>query len=182
MGDSPDCNVLATVYVPVRRAGRLRWHGPHLNTPISLGHQVEADRASKELVRVPQRFWAAQPGTTEPNPIRKVIPHMPERSGRLEKRIRLVVPVEISTLQDLSATERTSTENVCSLGVRVVSERRKELNERLMIRSLPGDLRAVARVVYCQRLSDGRFGVGMQFLGINAKWRGDSITGARPIP
>jgi hypothetical protein len=98
---------------------------------------------------------------------------MPERSGRLEKRIRLAVPVEISTLQDPSATERTSTENVCSLGVRVVSERRKELNERLMVRSLVGDLRAVARVVYCQRLFDGRFGVGMQFLGINAKWRAD---------
>jgi hypothetical protein len=98
---------------------------------------------------------------------------MPEGSGRVEKRIRLAVPVEISTLQDPSATERTSTENVCSLGMRVVSERRKELNERLMVQSLVGDLRAVARVVYCQRLSDGRFGVGMQFLGINAKWRAD---------
>jgi hypothetical protein len=106
---------------------------------------------------------------------------MPERSGRLEKRIRLAVPVEISTLRDRSATERTSTENICSLGLRVLTERHKELNERLMIRSLVGDLRAVARVVYCQRLFDGRFGVGMQFLGINAKWSGDSIAGARPI-
>lgn len=106
---------------------------------------------------------------------------MPERSGRLEKRIRLAVPVEISTLKDPSPTECTSTENLCSLGVRVVSERRKELNDRLMIRSLLGDLRAVARVVYCQRLSDGRFGVGMQFLGINTKWRGDSIADAQLI-
>jgi len=77
--------------------------------------------------------------------------------------------VEISTLQEPSATERTSTENVCSLGARVVTERRKELNERLMIRSLVGDLRTLARVVYCQQLSDGRFGVGMQFLGVGAK-------------
>jgi len=102
---------------------------------------------------------------------------MPTRSGRLEKRIQLAFPVEISTLRDPSATERTSTENVCSLGVRVVSERRKELNERLMVRSFVGDLRTVARVVYCQRLSDGRFGVGMQFLGIGTKWKADSGAG-----
>jgi hypothetical protein len=103
---------------------------------------------------------------------------MPVRSGRLEKRIRMAVPVEISTPQDPSATERTSTENVCSLGVRVLTQRPKELNERLMIRSIVGDLRTTARVVYCQRLSDGRFGVGMQFLGIGTNWVAGSLAGA----
>lgn len=103
---------------------------------------------------------------------------MPARFGRLEKRISLAVPVEISTLQDPSATERTSTENLCSLGVRVLTLQPKELNERLIIRSLTGDMRTIARVVYCQRLTDGRFGIGMQFLGNGAKWRRDLIAGA----
>jgi hypothetical protein len=89
---------------------------------------------------------------------------MPPRSGRLEKRIRLALPVEISSLRDPSAKERTTTENVCSLGVRVFTQRAKELNERLMIKSLADDLRTLVRVVYCQRLPDGRFGVGMSFL------------------
>jgi hypothetical protein len=31
-----------------------------------------------------------------------------------------------------------------------------------MISSLAGDLRTFARVVYCQRLPDGRFGLGLQ--------------------
>jgi hypothetical protein len=84
-------------------------------------------------------------------------------SGRPEKRIRLAVPVEIYSLQDPSATERTSTEDVCSLGARVLTHRNKELNERLMIKSLADDLRTLARVVYSQRLNDGRFGVGLQF-------------------
>jgi hypothetical protein len=57
---------------------------------------------------------------------------------------------------------RTTTENVCSLGVRVLTERAMDLNERLMIRSLGGDLRTLARVVYCQRLPDGRFAVGLE--------------------
>ena len=88
---------------------------------------------------------------------------MPSRTGRIEKRIRLAVPVQISSLQDPSAIERTTTENVCSVGVRVLSQAAKERNERLVIRSLAGDLRSLARVVYCQRLPDGRFGVGLQF-------------------
>jgi hypothetical protein len=34
-----------------------------------------------------------------------------------------------------------------------------------MIRSVDGDLRTLVRVVYCQRLPDGRFGIGLQFQG-----------------
>jgi hypothetical protein len=104
---------------------------------------------------------------------------MPVRSGRLEKRIRLAVPVEISSLRDPNANERISTENVCSLGIRVLSQRSRDLNERLMIRSLAGDLRTLARVVYCQRLLNGRFGVGLQFLGAAVNWPQNPLPGAR---
>jgi len=90
---------------------------------------------------------------------------MPVRSGRLEKRIRLAVPVQISSVLDPAATERTTTENVCSLGIRILTQRARDLNERLMISSVMGDMRTLARVVYCQRLPDGRFGVGLQFQG-----------------
>jgi hypothetical protein len=102
---------------------------------------------------------------------------MAARCGRLERRTRLAVPVEISNLKDPSTPERASTENVCSLGMRVLTLRPKELNDRLLIRSLVGGIRSVARVVYCERLSDGRYGVGIQFLGIGAKWRADSEAG-----
>ena len=95
---------------------------------------------------------------------------MPARSGRLEKRIRLAVPVQIASLLDPAAAERTTTENVCSLGMRVLTERARQLNERLMISSLVGDLRALARVVYCQRLPNGRFCVGLQFQETAANW------------
>jgi len=88
---------------------------------------------------------------------------MPERSGRFEKRIRLVAAVEICSVQNPAATERTTTENFCSLGIRILTQRARELNERLWVRSLDEDLRTLARVVYCQRLPDGRFGVGLQF-------------------
>jgi hypothetical protein len=95
---------------------------------------------------------------------------LPVKSGRLENRVCLAVPVEISSLQDPSGTERATTENVCSLGVRVLMYRARERNERLIVKSLAGDLRALARVVYCQRLPDGRFGVGLQFRAEAVDW------------
>jgi hypothetical protein len=90
---------------------------------------------------------------------------MPRRNGRLEKRIRLVVPVTISSQRDPSATEKTTKENVCSLGIRILTQRAKEPSERLMVSSLLGDLRTPARVVYCHRLPDGHYGIGLDFQG-----------------
>jgi hypothetical protein len=99
---------------------------------------------------------------------------MPLRSGRLEKRIEVAIPLQISTILDPDAAERTTTENVCSLGMRVLTERARELNERLMIISLKDNMRRLARVVYCQRLPDGHFAVGLQFQGGTLKWEGES--------
>jgi len=87
---------------------------------------------------------------------------MPARSGRLEKRIRLAVPVEIFSPQNPAAAERATTENVSSLGIRVLTQRARDLNERLMISSLVGGLRTLARVVYCQRVAENRFALGLE--------------------
>ena len=87
--------------------------------------------------------------------------------------------MEISALQHPPSTERVSTENVSPLGVRVVMQRPSEQDQRLMIRSLAGEPKTIARVVYCQRLKDGRFAVGMQFLGTTVNWP-SGLTG-KPI-
>lgn len=100
------------------------------------------------------------------------------RSGRLEKRIQLAVPVELCSAQDQSGTERVTTENVCSSGARVLMRMPKERNERLMIRTLVENLWTVARVVYCQRLSNGAFGVGIELEGMRLHWHLDSTTTA----
>src|SRR5260370_19318062 len=104
------------------------------------------------------------------SPAWKVISQMPVRSGRLEKRIRLAVPVQISSLLDPAATEHTTTENVCSLGIRTLTQRARDLNERLMISSLMVELRTLAHVVYCQRLPDGRVGDGLRFQRQPSNW------------
>lgn len=93
---------------------------------------------------------------------------MPLRSGRLEKRAQLAVPVRISSLVE-PGSERSTTENVCPSGLRIVTQKPRSLNERLLIQSLDGELRTMARVVYCQCLSDGRFAVGLEFQEV-ANW------------
>lgn len=95
---------------------------------------------------------------------------MPMRSGRLEKRIEVAIPLQISTILDPKGAEQITTENVCSLGIRAVTDHARELNDRLMISSLKGDMKRLARVVYCQRLSDGHFAVGLEFQGSGVKW------------
>jgi hypothetical protein len=102
------------------------------------------------------------------------------RSGRLEKRIRLAVLVQVSSLLDPAATEQTTTENVCSLGLRILTQRARDSNERLMISSLVGDLHTLARVIYCQRLPDGRFGLGVQVQERPVNWAKRSLGSADP--
>jgi hypothetical protein len=108
---------------------------------------------------------SAPPGASRQSPVGKVYSQMPLRSGRLEKRIEVAIPLQISTILDPKRAERTTTENVCSLGIRVVTDHAREQNDRLMISSLKGDLKRLARVVYCQRLPDGHFAVGLEFQG-----------------
>jgi hypothetical protein len=99
--------------------------------------------------------------------------------GRTEKRIRLSVPLELSKLQDSNDTERTATENICSIGARVLTRRAIESNERLSVKFLELNLRTQARVVYCQRLPHGWFGLGLQFQGISmSTWTKKSFGGA----
>lgn len=91
-------------------------------------------------------------------------------SGRFEKRIRLAVAIEIFSQREPIVSERTVTENVCSQGARILAKQAREPNEPLLLRTLGEDLRIVARVVYCQRLPDGRFGVGVHLLGGDVHW------------
>jgi hypothetical protein len=90
----------------------------------------------------------------------------------------LAVPVQISGILDPAATERTTTENVCSVGMRILTQRARNLNEGLLISSLVGDLRTLARVIYCQRLPDGRFGVGLMLQGQPINWSKSPLGGA----
>jgi hypothetical protein len=92
---------------------------------------------------------------------------MASQFGRVEKRIPLELPMRLSRLQRPGSTdlaENTTTENVSSQGVRVLTRRPLPRQERLLVTSLIGkEEPKPARVVYCVPLTEGVFGVGLQF-------------------
>ena len=92
---------------------------------------------------------------------------MASRTGRVEKRIQLEVPMRICGLEKATSvdlTEKTTTENVSTHGVRVLTRRPLPPQEWLLVTSLVGSEEPKpARVVYCQPLPEGGFGVGLQF-------------------
>jgi hypothetical protein len=94
-------------------------------------------------------------------------PEMAIQTGRVEKRIRLEVPLQISRLETSGfpdVPEKTTTGNVSPHGVRVLTKRALPLQERLLVTSpISSEEPIRARVVYCQPLAEGVFGVGLQF-------------------
>jgi PilZ domain len=75
--------------------------------------------------------------------------------------------MQISRLQTpglAGLTEKTTTGNVSAHGVRVLTKRALLPQERLLVTSpISSEEPIRARVVYCQPLAEGVFGVGLQF-------------------
>ncbi len=102
---------------------------------------------------------------------------MPTQIGRGERRARMTAPVQLTRLEHPEAAERVLSENVSSLGMRVVGKQRWQPGEILLVTSLTSDFRLPARVVYCKRLAGGRFATGLEFQGPSTKW-GEDPTGS----
>ena len=67
-------------------------------------------------------------------------------------------------------TECASTESVSDNGARVRTVRPWKQDTRVLVKSSLGELRARARVVYCQILPDSTFAVGLEFLARTDAW------------
>jgi hypothetical protein len=92
-------------------------------------------------------------------------------ANRSEERIPLSVRVDLCSLDMRHRAHEGITENVSSHGARVVSNQPCKANERLNIHSLPGDLRARARVVYCEPLGSHAFAIGLQLVAAAGNWK-----------
>ena len=68
---------------------------------------------------------------------------------------------------DPVAAENTITENVCSMGIRILTRKALTPNELLMVRFIEPDLQVQARVIYRQPMPDGQYGVGLELRDFN---------------
>jgi hypothetical protein len=83
-------------------------------------------------------------------------------NGRSEKRIARIVSVEVCLQDEAKLNERTLTENVSAHGARVLMEQKLQPGQRVLVNSTKEGMRLQARIIYCQRVSEGRFAVGLE--------------------
>ncbi|HKV64373.1 MAG TPA: PilZ domain-containing protein [Candidatus Acidoferrum sp.] len=93
--------------------------------------------------------------------------------GRMEKRLPIAIVVRLACEQDqpVNGSELTYTDNVSAHGVRLVSSRPWKTGDVAMVTSLKEEeVPLRGKVVYCQRVSEGRYYLGLSFNGNRVTW------------
>jgi hypothetical protein len=83
-------------------------------------------------------------------------------TGRSDKRIAKEVTVELARPDHLQLKETAITQNVSARGIRVATEHLWRPGDRVLLSSPESTFRSHARVVYCQRMGNNRFVVGLE--------------------
>jgi hypothetical protein len=90
---------------------------------------------------------------------------------RLDDRIPLRVTVDLRSLDIRQRAQEGVTENVSAHGARIVTYTPWKPNERLNLRSLMGNFKSRARVVYCEPLGTNSFAIGLQLFAVAGDWK-----------
>jgi len=96
---------------------------------------------------------------------------MQTAAHRAEERVPIKVVVDMASLDIRLPAQEGVTENVSARGARVVTSKPWHSDDRLNVRSLLGDFRSRARVVYCEPLKNGCYAVGLQLFAAVGSWR-----------
>jgi PilZ domain len=83
-------------------------------------------------------------------------------TGRSEKRTPTELAVELSHVGKTFVKERVLTENLSSRGLRVVTKSMWPPGARVCVSFAGEEIDERARIVYCQRLANKRFAVGLE--------------------
>ena len=95
---------------------------------------------------------------------------MPTDRQRIQKRTHASVALQISSAEQPFITELAFSENVSLHGVRVVTERAWKPGERVIVKSYHGSIQSLAKVIYCYRLAEARYAVGLELRSAVGTW------------
>ena len=95
---------------------------------------------------------------------------MPTDCKRIQKRTPATMSLQITSAKQPFITELAFSENVSLHGVRVVTEREWKPGERVIVKSFHGTIQSVARVIYCNRLEETRYAVGLELRSAVGTW------------
>jgi hypothetical protein len=84
--------------------------------------------------------------------------------GRSDRRIKKETVLELARADDPELKMTAIAQNASVRGLRVATERLLRPGDRVLLSSPESGLRTQARVVYCQRMKNNRFAVGLELL------------------
>jgi len=80
------------------------------------------------------------------------------------------VSVEVCLQDEPRLNERMLTENVSAHGARVLMEQKLQPGQQVLVNSPKEGVCTQARIIYCQRVSERRFAVGLELSGRVELW------------
>src|SRR5258707_13851876 len=96
--------------------------------------------------------------------------HMAGPNGRSDRRITKEVAVELARPDASQLREMAIAQNVSARGMRVATEDVWLPGDPVLLSSPQSGVRTRARVVYCQRVENNRFTVGLELLAPLEEW------------
>jgi len=99
------------------------------------------------------------------------MPLDPQLNGRMERRLPIIVAVRLASYASagVDGEERTYTDNISERGARIFSKHAWQPGDPLWI-TLSNGHSACGQVVYCQRLPDDRYSIGVNFQDHPIAW------------
>jgi PilZ domain-containing protein len=91
-------------------------------------------------------------------------------TGRSDRRIPKEVAVELARPDASQPRETAIAQNVSTRGMRVATEHVWRAGDTVLLSSPESGVRTQARVVYCQRMENNRFAVGLELLAPLGEW------------
>jgi hypothetical protein len=120
----------------------------------------------------PDQYWTTDPANRTSSSDRPMSAD-PTLVGRVERRLPIIVVVRLAPAErpdtDADQSEKTYTDNISLHGARVISRFPWQPGEMVNVAPLNYDC-GCGKVVYCQRLADGRYAFGVNFQDRPITW------------
>ena len=93
-------------------------------------------------------------------------------SGREERRLPIMLEVSLAPPGRTNGerSERTFTDNISPHGIRLQSTNPWRLGERAEVSPLKGEIAMLGEVVYCHKVRNDRFFIGLRFRDKHIPW------------
>jgi PilZ domain len=92
--------------------------------------------------------------------------------GRMERRLPIVVVVRLALAERAGSEgeERTYTDNISAHGAHIFSRHPWQLGDQVRVTPVNEESTAYGKVVYCHKLTDGRYNIGVAFQDHPVTW------------